>query len=144
MNRMELRQLTYFEAVVRCGGFTRAAEQLHVAQSAVSAQIRALETEVGATLLERTTRRVSLTHAGELFLTRVQRILGELDGARSDLSELSQVLRGWVTVAATEVVGAVDLPHALAGFRLRYPGVALALRSALIAQLLLSLDAGEV
>jgi len=80
---VELRQLVYFDAIIRHGGFTRAAEQLHVAQPAVSAQIRRLETELGVTLLERTTRRVRLTQAGELLLGRARRALGELDGARA-------------------------------------------------------------
>ncbi len=141
---MELRQLVYFEAVVRCGGFTRAAESLHIAQPAVSAQIRRLEAELGVPLLARTTRRVSLTAAGELFLTRTRRVLGELDAARGDLDELAAVLRGRVTLGATAVLGPLDLPAALATFHDRFPGVALTLRSGLIAGMLAALDAGEV
>jgi LysR family transcriptional regulator, transcription activator of glutamate synthase operon len=141
---MELRQLTYFEAVARHGGFTRAAEQLHVAQSAVSAQIAALEREVGAALFARTTRRVALTEAGEVLLRRVRRALGELDGARHDLADLAAVLTGRLVLGATEVVGSFDLPGTLAGFHLRFPGVELSLHSGLIAGLLDELDAGTV
>jgi DNA-binding transcriptional LysR family regulator len=141
---VELRQLVYFEAVVRCGGFTRAAESLHIAQPAVSAQIRRLEAELGVPLLARTTRRVSLTAAGEMFLTRTRRALGELDAARGDLDELAEVLRGRVTLGATAVLGPLDLPAALATFHIRHPGVALTLRSGLVAGLLAALDAGEV
>ncbi|MEU4244617.1 LysR family transcriptional regulator [Actinoplanes sp. NPDC026619] len=139
---MELRQLTYFEAVARLGGFTRAAEQLHVAQSAVSAQVRALESTLGVELFTRTTRRVALTEAGELFLIRCRRALDELDGARHDLADLAAVLTGRVTLGATAVVGGFDLPGALSRFHARYPGVALSLRSGLIAALLAELDAG--
>ncbi|HTS95867.1 MAG TPA: LysR family transcriptional regulator [Streptosporangiaceae bacterium] len=141
---MELRQLVYFEAVVRCGGFSRAAEQLHVAQPAVSAQIRRLEAELGAPLLERTTRRVALTHAGELFLGRARAVLGQLDGARADLAELAAVRRGRVRIGATLVLGSLDLPGSLAQFRRRYPGVTLALRAGLIAELTRQLSAGEL
>ena len=141
---VELRQLRYFEAVARHGGFTRAAGHLHVAQSAVSAQVRALENELGAELFARTTRRVALTAAGELFLHRVRRALDELDGARGDLADLAAVLSGRVTLGATAVVGAFDLPGALARFHARYPGVALSLRSGLIAALLADLDAGSL
>jgi LysR family transcriptional activator of glutamate synthase operon len=141
---MELRQLTYFEAVARCGGFTRAAEQLHVAQSAVSAQIRALESELGVTLFSRTTRRVTLTAAGARFLERARAALSELDSARSEVAELSDVLRGRVAIGATSVLGPFDLSAALAGFHGRYPGVGLTLRSGLIATLLGRLDSGEV
>lgn len=144
MNRVELRQLTYFEAVARCGGFTLAAKQLHVAQSAVSAQIRALEGELGVQLFARTTRRVTLTHAGELFLARTRRVLAELDDARGELGELVAVVRGRVTIGATPVVGPFDLPHALARFHAHYPGVAVTLRSGLISPLLAELDAGNI
>ena len=141
---MELRQLAYFDAVVRYGSFTKAAQRLHVAQPAVSAQIRRLESELGTTLLERTTRRVALTHAGELFVARARQVLAQLDAARGDLAELSAVLRGRVRIGATQVLGSLDLPASLASFRHRYPGVSLALRSGLIAKLLGLLDAGEV
>ncbi|WP_213004977.1 LysR family transcriptional regulator [Paractinoplanes toevensis] len=141
---MELRQLTYFEAVARLGGFTRAAEQLHVAQSAVSAQIRALESELGAELFTRTTRRVSLTQAGEMLLARSRRALDEIDGARHDLADLAAVLTGRVTLGATAVLGGFDLPGALSRFHTRFPGVTLNLRSGLIAALLAELDAGTV
>jgi LysR family transcriptional activator of glutamate synthase operon len=144
MSRMELRQLTYFEAVARCGGFTRAAERLHVAQSAVSAQIRALEAELGVALFSRTTRRVTLTAAGVRFLERARAALSELDIARGEIAELSEVLHGRVALGATSVLGPFDLPAALAGFHGRCPGVALTLRSGLIATLLGRLDTGEV
>lgn len=141
---MELRQLTYFEAVVRYGGFSRAAEQLRIAQPAVSAQVRRLEAELGTPLLERTTRRVALTHAGELFLARVRTVLGQLDEARADLAELAAVRRGHVRIGATLVLGSLDLPRSLAQFRRRYPGVTLALRAGLIADLLGALGSGEI
>src|SRR6516225_994064 len=114
---MELRQLAYFDAVARHGSFTKAARRLHVAQPAVSAQIRRLEAELGTTLLERTTRRVALTHAGELFLARARQALSQLDGARADLAELSAVLRGQVRIGATQVLGAgtVKLAEGVAG-----------------------------
>jgi LysR family transcriptional activator of glutamate synthase operon len=141
---VELRQLVYFEAVVRSGGFTRAAESLRIAQPAVSAQIRRLEAELGTPLLTRTTRRLSLTAAGELFLLRARRILDELDAARGDLADLAAVLRGHVALAATEILGSIDLPAALAAFHSRYPGVTLRLRTDLITELLTALDTGEV
>ena len=141
---MELRQLAYFEAVVRYGGFSRAAEQLRIAQPAVSAQVRRLEAELGTLLLERTTRRVALTHAGELFLARARAVLGLLDEARADLADLAAVRRGHVRIGATLVLGSLDLPWELARFRRRYPGVTLALRAGLIADLLGELGSGAI
>ena len=141
---MELRQLIYFDAVVRHGGFTRAAESLHIAQPAISAQIRRLETELGTVLLQRSTRRVSLTHAGELFWARTRRALDELDAARADLDQLSSVLRGRVRIGATQVMGTLHLSVQLADFRRRYPGLGLTLRSGLMEVLLEALDDGEL
>jgi DNA-binding transcriptional LysR family regulator len=140
---VELRQLETFAAVARQGGFTRAAEHLRLAQSAVSAQVRALEAELGVPLFTRTTRRVTLTEAGELLLSRHDRIQAELAAARTDLTDLTAVLRGRVTLGATAVLGSFSLPRALASFHDRYPGVDLSLRSGLIAGLLAALDAGE-
>jgi LysR family transcriptional activator of glutamate synthase operon len=141
---VELRQLVYFEAVVRCGGFTRAAEDLRIAQPAVSAQVKRLESELGVALLTRNTRRVTLTSAGELLLNRVRRILTEVDSARAELDELATLLRGHVTIGATAVLGDFNLPAALASFHAHYPGVALTLRSGLISSLLTALDTGAV
>jgi DNA-binding transcriptional LysR family regulator len=141
---VELRQLVYFEAVARCGGFSRAAEQLRIAQPAVSAQVRRLEAELGTPLLERTTRRVALTPAGELFLARTAAILDQLAGARADLAELDAVVRGHLRIGATQVLGSIDLPRSLAGFNTRYPGVTLTLRTGLIATLLGDLEAGVI
>src|SRR6266536_1032386 len=107
---MELRQLVYFEAVARLGGFSRAAEQLHIAQPAISAQIRRLERELGAALFERTTRRVGLTHAGTLLLAHARAVLAELDAARSEFDELAAVLRGQLRFGVTQILGSLDLP----------------------------------
>ena len=129
---------------MRYGGFSRAAEQLHVAQPAVSAQVRRLERELGTALLERTTRRVRLTPAGELVLTRARSALAQVEGARADLAELATVTRGQLRVGATQLLASVDLPRVLAGFHRRYPGVTMALRTGLIADLLADLDAGRI
>lgn len=142
---VELRQLIYFEAVVRHDSFTRAAQYLHVAQPSISAQIRRLEEELDVELLTRTTRRMRLTEAGEVFLVRVRRVLQELDAARADLDDLSGVLRGQVRLGAVDALGPFDLHGALKAFHDRYPGVRLELRSAPVGQLLLSqLDAGDL
>ena len=77
---MELRHLRYFVAVAEKLSFTAAAEALGVAQPPLSQQIRDLETEIGTCLLERTTRRVSLTQAGQDFLVRAKAILHSAQG----------------------------------------------------------------
>jgi DNA-binding transcriptional LysR family regulator len=141
---VELRQLVYFEAVARCGGFTRAGEELRIAQPAISAQVKALEAELGTALLRRTTRQVALTPAGELFLARTRTVLAELDLARAELDELGEVLRGRVRIGATPVLGAIDLPGEMAAFHRAHPKVALSLRIGLVAELRDPLDADEL
>ena len=141
---MELRQLVYFEAVARCGGFSRAGAELRIAQPAVSAQIRRLEAELGTPLLRRTTRQVALTEAGELFLVHVRRVLGELDAARGELDELANRLRGRVRIGATAILGSLNLPAEMAAFHRAHPEVVLTLRVGLVAELCVALDADEI
>src|SRR6516162_4565959 len=86
--RMELRHLKYFVAVAEELHFSRAAERLHVAQPAVSEQVRKLEEELGVRLLNRTKRKVSLTDAGAALLTEARRVLEHVDIARLATHEL--------------------------------------------------------
>jgi DNA-binding transcriptional LysR family regulator len=125
---VELRQLVYFEAVARHRHFTRAAEELHVAQSALSHQIRQLERELDVQLLQRTTRSVEPTDAGALVLTRARAVLAETDGLRGELNQLRGLLRGRVTIGALLFGGALDIPAILASFTARYPGLEVGLR----------------
>ena len=87
---MDLRQLRYLVALAEELNFTRAAASEHIAQPALSQQIRRLEEEVGVGLVERTTRRVALTEAGEMLVVRARRILAELEAAGDEM----QALRG--------------------------------------------------
>lgn len=120
---MELRQLSYFDAVARHRHFTRAAEEMHVAQPALSQQILRLEAELGTQLLERTTRRVRLTDAGGAFHARVQHVLAELDAARQELGDFGSGARGRVALGAMQSLGPVDLPVLLGAFHARHPRV---------------------
>ena len=85
---MDLRQLEYVVAVAEQGNFTRAAAELHVAQPALSVAVRRLETELGVRLFHRTSRRVSLTDAGEVLVARAHRIVG-------DTNELWTIMRAF-------------------------------------------------
>src|ERR1700754_2585601 len=140
MGPMELRQLVYLDAVVRHGGFPRAAEPLRVAHPAVSAQIRRLETEVGAMLLRRTTRTVALTQAGELLLQHVRRAMAELPPPRVAPARLAGALAGRVRIGPIQALDPFDLPAALAAFHHRHPAVELTLRTGPLRVLLDGLD----
>lgn len=82
---IDSRQLLAFVAVVRCQSFTKAAQQLHLTQSAISHSMRALETDLGCRLLERRGRRLELTETGAHFLQRAEVILREMEQARQFL-----------------------------------------------------------
>jgi DNA-binding transcriptional LysR family regulator len=125
---MELRQLRYLLALAEERHFTRAAAREHIAQPALSQQIRRLEDEIGLALVERTTRRVALTDAGELLVARARRILSEVDAAHSELQGLRGLQTGHVTVGAMHTMGPVDVSLALAIFHERHPGVELTVR----------------
>ncbi len=125
---MELRQLRYLVALADERHFTRAAEREHVAQPALSQQIRRLEEETGLALVERTTRQVTITDAGAMLVARARRILAELDAAHTELLGLRGIQTGKVTVGTLHTMGPVDVSLALAIFHQRHPGVELTVR----------------
>jgi DNA-binding transcriptional LysR family regulator len=125
---MELRQLRYLVALADERHFTRAAAREHIAQPALSQQIRRLEAEVGLTLVERTTRKVALTEAGELLVHRARRILAELEDAQAELGMLAGVKGGRLALGALHTMGPVDLSLLLSSFHRNHPAVELTVR----------------
>lgn len=96
---MDLRQLEYVRAVAEARSFTRAAEDLHVAQPALSAAVRRVERELGVRLFDRTTRRVDLTPAGEAFIRRAARVGEEVDALAAEMRDFSLGTRGRLRLA---------------------------------------------
>jgi len=141
---VELRQLRYFVAVAQRRHFTAAAAALGVAQPALSQQIRGLERELGVELLDRSGRRVRPTPAGEAFLRRAERILGEVANAGAEMAEFAGATRGRVTVGTLPSLAEHQLPRLVAGFHARHPGLELDLREERTARLLALVAAGEV
>ena len=125
---MELRQLRYLVALAEELNFTRAAANEHVAQPALSQQIRRLEDELGLALVERTTRQVALTEAGEILVARARRVLAELEAAGTELQALRGMDTGHITIGSMHTMGPVDLSLPLALFHDRHPGVGLTVR----------------
>lgn len=123
---MELRDLKTFLAVARRLSFHRAAEELHAAQSTVSARIAALEDDLGVRLFERLGRRVSLTVAGERLLGYAAKMLDLEDEARAWAAGAGEA-RGSLTVRVPESLCAWRLGGVIAEFRRRFPLVALSL-----------------
>jgi DNA-binding transcriptional LysR family regulator len=124
---MELRQLEYFVAVAEERNFTRAAERVHISQSGVSAQIRQLERELGAELFDRSARTVTLTVAGKAALEHARTALSAASAVGQAVDEVSDLIRGSITVGM--VVGCTVTPlfDALAAFHHAHPGVEITL-----------------
>ena len=141
---MEVHQLAYFESVSRHLHFTRAADELNVAQPSVSQQIRKLETELGTPLFHRMKRRVALTEAGRRFLPHARAVLQRLEEARVEVQELSGLRQGSLAVGAPPSVGTHLLPRALAAFSRRHPGIELAFREGGSRTLVQLLEEGEL
>ena len=125
---MELRQLRYVEAVARHRHFTRAADELHIAQSALSHQIRRLEAELGTELFSRNSRSVSVTEAGEAVAARARGVLDQVDGLRHEVDELRGLVRGEIRVGTTLPMGEIDVPRVLVRFSEAYPGIGVELQ----------------
>lgn len=118
-----LRQLRAFVAVARYGQFTRAANELDISQSSLSESIRELEAALEVRLFDRHTRMLQLTKAGGEFLSVVQRLIGELDGAVETMRAHATLERGMVVLAAPGLQSALQLPEEIAAFSRLYPSI---------------------
>lgn len=122
-------ELAIFVAVVESGSFSRAAERLGQANSAISRAVKKLENKLGVNLLNRTTRQLSLTEEGERYFRRVQTVLQEMAAAENEVMENKSVPRGTLRIdAATPVVLHFLMPL-IKPFRERYPEISLSLVS---------------
>lgn len=129
---MELRQLATFVAVAEEASFSRASDRLHVVQSAVSAGVRKLERELGASLFDRSTHKVQLTDAGHALLPQARATLAAATAARDAVDAVRGGVRGTVLLGTMQAQGmrAIDVPGLLAEFRTEHPLVEVHIRHA--------------
>lgn len=125
---LDANDLRVFVKTTELRSVTRAARAFGVSKSTVSKTLTALEEQLGSRLLERTSRRIDVTPAGQLLLERARSVLLELDRLSADVRELTHVVRGQLTVAAPPDLGALLTADLFARFLVRYPEVRLALR----------------
>lgn len=125
---MHLRYLKTFVAVAATLNFTRAAERVHLAQSSVTEQIQALETDLGTALFDRSHRKLRLTEAGRRLWDYAERLLLLADEARSAVASAANLMKGTLTVGGPETLSARRLPPLLARFRDAHPTAQLNLR----------------
>lgn len=116
-----MAHLRALEAVARRGSFSRAAHELHITQPAVSMQVRALEAELGAPLLERVGKRAFPTAAGELLLAHGARARHELETAVERIQGLKGIVAGRIRIGTSASISTYLLPPALGAFRKAYP-----------------------
>lgn len=141
---MNLEQLQSFVEVARLGNFTRAAEQLHLAQPSLSRQIAALEQDLGAELFRRARGRSTLTPAGESLLPLARRMLADAESVRRELAELAGLQRGSVRLGATPTLCVSLVAEVLSAFHTAYPGIELHLSEQGSRRLLDELAGGEL
>jgi DNA-binding transcriptional LysR family regulator len=138
----ETELLETFVMVAECGGFSRAADRMNSTQSTVSHQIKRLETQAERVFLNRTTRSVTLTEDGEIFISYARKFLRLAEDAKRHFG--APKLTGHVRLGASDDFATYSLPEVLSRFRRIHPQVKLSVEVGLSANLLESLDAGEL
>lgn len=124
---MLFRQMKYFTAVVDCNGFTEAAEQCYISQSAISQQIRALEKDLGVELIHRENRRFSLTPAGEYFYNQSKGLLEEVEDIRRETIRMGQDEELQLRIGYLRCYSGQELHQAVAEFSQMYPEVSISI-----------------
>ena len=142
---MELRHLRYFQAVAEELNFTRAARRLNIAQPPLTQQIKALEAEMGVTLIDRSAYRIELTEAGRAFAGEVGRILGEVRNAVLVAKRAARSAAGQVRVGFTASASFNPLvTRAFRTFRSDYPDIDVSLEESQSTELALALREGRI
>ena len=139
-----MHQLRYVVAVAHARNFSRAAEQCHVSQPSLSQQIQKLEEELGERLFDRMKREVKLTPHGESFLRRAVRVLEEVDTAKREAKDATDLLRGTVTLGVLPTIAPYLLPEAMTEYLEKYPRVEIVVQEDTTAHLLKLLVACEI
>jgi DNA-binding transcriptional LysR family regulator len=120
---MDIKQLTYFIAIVEEGNITSAANKLHMAQPPLSNQLKLLEDELGTKLLERGARKIKLTDAGEILYKRAKHIVEITNSAAKEVEEFGKGIQGTLKLGTISSSGAALLSDRIINFNRKYPNV---------------------
>lgn len=141
---MEFRKMQYFESVARLSNFTKAAEELHVAQPTITTAIKRMEEELGVPLLVRDKRNVVLTYEGEIFLEKVRDILSRIDRAVADMQAIANGREWTVNIGIVPISGSRLLAVLYRGFSEKYPQVRYKILELGSYGIMDAIDAGEM
>lgn len=144
MKNITLKQLRAFVAVAREQSFTRAADQLYLTQSTLTSAIKSLEHEIGLQMFDRTTRNVSLTNQGQLFLPIVERMLEDLESSVADLNLIANQELGSVVIAAAGSFISYVLAPATIRLAQRFPNINVRLIDERTPNVISMVSSGEV
>src|SRR5579883_2043816 len=142
--RMELRHLHYFVVLAHRLHFTQAAEELAIAQPALSQQIQALERELGVRLFERTSRHIRLTEAGQTLLLHAERVLALVDTLSAEMHAYTLLQRGRLRIGLLPSLGVSWLSGLFARFHARYEGIEMVLHEDVTESMIEQLEAGRL
>ncbi|MBR9972475.1 LysR family transcriptional regulator [Magnetospirillum sulfuroxidans] len=139
-----LRQLRAFIAVAQTGSFTLAAESLFVTQSALSGLIKELEQSLGVRLFDRSTRRIKLSDVGRSIFPMIEKILHDLDDVLDELTNLKELKKGLVRIAAPQLMSCTLLPEVIGAYSESHPHVTIRLIDCVVESVVARVFSGEV
>lgn len=138
-----LRQMRAFVALAKTGNFTLAAQLLHLSQSALSGLIKELEATLGARVVDRSTRKISLTDIGSELYPLFSQIIDDLDGALANIEAHTRLKKGTVRIAAPQLMACTLLPRAIAAWQAKHPDVQVRLADCALDSVAARVLAGE-
>jgi LysR family transcriptional regulator, carnitine catabolism transcriptional activator len=144
MTNISIKHLRTFLAVVEAGNFRRASETLHLSQPGVTTHVKQLERAVGMPLLDRTTRRMRVTPAGDRLRIVAERTLADLNGVLFELRDEASLRRGRISVSCVPTIAANVLPKALRRFTENHPAVTVVVYDVISAELFAQVAANKV
>ncbi|MCY0090443.1 MULTISPECIES: LysR family transcriptional regulator [Bacillus amyloliquefaciens group] len=124
---MDIRQITYFLEVAKSNSFTKASENLHLSQPALSKMVKSLEEELKVELIDRSARQIALTDAGEIVFEQGQMIMKSIDDLSTNLYDLLHLKKGKVKIGIPPLIGVLFFPKIIKGFKQLYPDVSIKL-----------------
>lgn len=141
---MDIKQLTYFLAIVEEGNITKAAERLHIAQPHLTHQLKLIEDELNVKLIERTTRKFQITDAGKRLWNRSRQMVELMESTVKELKDFNEGLQGTLVIGTISSSGGILLPERICSFNKKYPNINFEIRQGSTNEILELLKSGLI